>query len=77
MKTSIATVSISGNFAEKLEAIAAAGFHGLEIFEQDFIAHDGGTGCSSPVAGTSNQLTLCNHWIQHTSVHCNKAHIGQ
>ena len=32
MKTSIATVSISGNFAEKLEAIAAAGFHGLEIF---------------------------------------------
>jgi len=40
MKTSIATVSISGNFAEKLEAIAAAGFHGLEIFEQDFIAHD-------------------------------------
>jgi len=40
MKTSIATVSISGNFEEKLEAIAAAGFHGLEIFEQDFIAHD-------------------------------------
>jgi len=35
MKTSIATVSISGNFEEKLEAIAAAGFHGLEIFEQD------------------------------------------
>ena len=26
MKTSIATVSISGNFGEKLEAIAAAGF---------------------------------------------------
>ena len=40
MKTSIATVSISGNFEEKLEAIAAAGFHGLEIFEQDLIAHD-------------------------------------
>ena len=31
----------------------------------------------APVASTSNQLTLCNHWIQHTSVHCNKAHIGQ
>ena len=30
MKTSIATVSISGNFQEKLEAIAAAGFQGLE-----------------------------------------------
>ncbi len=41
MKTSIATVSISGNFTEKLEAIAAAGFDAIEIFEQDFIAHDG------------------------------------
>ena len=41
MKTSIATVSISGNFVEKLDAIAAAGFDGIEIFEQDFIAHDG------------------------------------
>lgn len=42
MKTSIATVSVSGNLIEKLEAIAAAGFDGIEIFEQDFIAHDGG-----------------------------------
>lgn len=41
MKTSIATVSISGNLPEKLAAIAAAGFDGIEIFEQDFIAHDG------------------------------------
>lgn len=41
MKTSIATVSISGNLREKLEAIAAAGFDGIEIFEQDFIAHHG------------------------------------
>lgn len=41
MKTAIATVSISGNLVEKLEAIAAAGFDGIEIFEQDFIAHDG------------------------------------
>ncbi len=40
MKTSIATVSISGSFDEKLEAIAAAGFDGIEIFEQDFIASD-------------------------------------
>ncbi len=38
MKTSIATVSISGNLREKLEAIASAGFDGVEIFEQDFIA---------------------------------------
>lgn len=41
MKTSIATVSISGNLREKLEAIAAAGFDGIEIFEQDFIADAG------------------------------------
>lgn len=41
MKTSIATVSISGNFREKLAAIADAGFDGIEIFEQDFIAYDG------------------------------------
>ncbi len=40
MKTSIATVSIAGTFAEKLEAIAKAGFDGIEIFEQDFIASD-------------------------------------
>jgi 4-hydroxyphenylpyruvate dioxygenase len=42
MKTSIATVSISGNLREKLGAIAKAGFDGIEIFEQDFIA-DAGT----------------------------------
>ncbi|MBO9452207.1 sugar phosphate isomerase/epimerase and 4-hydroxyphenylpyruvate domain-containing protein [Tropicibacter sp. R16_0] len=41
MKTSIATVSISGNLREKLEAIAAAGFDGIEIFEADFIADYG------------------------------------
>ena len=38
MKTGIATVSISGNLEEKIEAISAAGFSGIEIFEQDFIA---------------------------------------
>ncbi|MBA5777113.1 sugar phosphate isomerase/epimerase and 4-hydroxyphenylpyruvate domain-containing protein [Stappia sp. F7233] len=40
MKTSIATVSISGEFQEKLAAIAAAGFDGVEIFENDFLAFD-------------------------------------
>jgi 4-hydroxyphenylpyruvate dioxygenase len=40
MKTSIATVSVPGTFTDKLEAIAAAGFDGIEIFEQDFIASD-------------------------------------
>jgi 4-hydroxyphenylpyruvate dioxygenase len=41
MKTSIATVSISGDFAEKLSAIAEAGFDGVEIFESDFLGFDG------------------------------------
>lgn len=41
MKTSIATVSISGDLSEKLAAIAAAGFDGVEIFENDFLAFDG------------------------------------
>ncbi|MCQ8782950.1 bifunctional sugar phosphate isomerase/epimerase/4-hydroxyphenylpyruvate dioxygenase family protein [Mangrovibrevibacter kandeliae] len=42
MKTAIATVSISGDLKEKLAAIAAAGFTGVEIFENDFLAFDGG-----------------------------------
>ena len=41
MRTSIATVSISGTLREKLAAIAEAGFDGIEIFEQDFIAEEG------------------------------------
>lgn len=40
MRTSIATVSISGEFPEKLAAIARAGFTGVEIFENDFLIHD-------------------------------------
>ncbi len=40
MKTSIATVSISGDLAEKLAAIAAAGFDGVEIFEADLLTYD-------------------------------------
>lgn len=41
MKTGIATVSIAGDFSEKLAAIATAGFDGIEIFENDFLAFDG------------------------------------
>lgn len=37
MKTSIATVSISGDLGDKLQAIAAAGFDGVEIFENDLL----------------------------------------
>ena len=35
---SIATVSVSGTLDEKLQAIAAAGFEGVEIFENDLLA---------------------------------------
>jgi 4-hydroxyphenylpyruvate dioxygenase len=41
MKTAVATVSVSGNLREKLEAIAAAGFDGIEILEQNFVADAG------------------------------------
>ena len=41
MKTSIATVSLSGNLNEKLEAIAAAKFDAVEIFENDLITFNG------------------------------------
>ncbi|RYE74332.1 MAG: sugar phosphate isomerase/epimerase and 4-hydroxyphenylpyruvate domain-containing protein, partial [Hyphomicrobiales bacterium] len=40
MKTSIATVSLSGDLADKLSATAAAGFDAVEIFENDFLAFD-------------------------------------
>ncbi|WP_411033694.1 bifunctional sugar phosphate isomerase/epimerase/4-hydroxyphenylpyruvate dioxygenase family protein [Shinella sp. BYT-45] len=40
MKTSIATVSLSGDLREKLGAIAKAGFDGVEIFENDFLVFD-------------------------------------
>lgn len=37
MRTSIATVCLSGTLPEKLEAAAAAGFDGVEIFEPDLV----------------------------------------
>jgi len=41
MHRSIATVSLSGTLRQKLEAIAAAGFDGFELFEADFINFNG------------------------------------
>jgi 4-hydroxyphenylpyruvate dioxygenase len=38
MKTSIATVCVSGALAQKLHACAAAGFDGVELFEPDLVA---------------------------------------
>jgi 4-hydroxyphenylpyruvate dioxygenase len=41
MLHSIATVSLSGGLRDKLEAAAAAGFGGVEIFENDLLSFDG------------------------------------
>ena len=41
MLRSIATVSISGTLPEKLSAIAAAGYQGVEIFENDLLYYTG------------------------------------
>jgi 4-hydroxyphenylpyruvate dioxygenase len=41
MLRSIATVSLGGTLMEKLNAIAAAGFDGVEIFENDLMYFDG------------------------------------
>jgi 4-hydroxyphenylpyruvate dioxygenase len=38
MRTSIATVCLSGSLGEKLHAAAAAGFDGVELFEPDLVA---------------------------------------
>lgn len=41
MDLSIATVCLSGGLEEKLQAIAAAGFKGVEIFENDLLSFNG------------------------------------
>ena len=41
MKTSIATVSISGSLEGKLRAVAEAGFDGVEVFENDLLGFPG------------------------------------
>ena len=41
MQSSIATVCLGGGLHEKLAAIAAAGFYGVEIFEADLLSYNG------------------------------------
>ena len=41
MRRSVATVSMSGTLRQKLEAIAAARFDAIELFENDFVNFDG------------------------------------
>src|SRR5437016_4458465 len=55
MKTSIATVSLSGSLGEKLEAIAAARFDAVEIFENDLVTFDG---TPADVRRAAQQLSL-------------------
>ena len=40
MRTSIATVSLSGSLTQKLHACAEAGFDGVEVFEPDLVASE-------------------------------------
>ena len=51
MQTAIATVCLSGTLAEKLEAIAGAGFKGVEIFENDLLSFNGTAGDVRRMAG--------------------------
>jgi len=41
VQTAIATVCLSGTLDEKLQAIAAAQFKGVEIFENDLLSFNG------------------------------------
>lgn len=41
MRTAIATVCLSGTLTEKIEAIAAAQFRGVEMFENDLLSFNG------------------------------------
>jgi 4-hydroxyphenylpyruvate dioxygenase len=55
MKTSIATVSLSGTLGEKIDAIAAAKFDAVEIFENDLVTFNGTPG---DVRGACAELGL-------------------
>ena len=58
MLRSIATVSLGGTLMEKLQAIAAAGFDGVEIFENDLLYFDGsprrGADASRPISACAS-----------------------
>ena len=54
MRRSIATVSMSGTLRQKLQAIAAARFDGIELFEADFVNFDG----SATAPGTPYRITF-------------------
>ena len=51
MRKCIATVSLSGTLAEKLDAIAAARFDAIEVFENDLIHFRGSPENLRDIAG--------------------------
>ncbi len=53
VRTSIATVSLSGPLTEKLTAASWAGFDGVEIFENDLLASPLAPRRFGPAAPTS------------------------
>jgi 4-hydroxyphenylpyruvate dioxygenase len=55
MRKSIATVSLGGTLPEKLEAIAAAGFEGVEIFEPNLASF---TGTAREIGRRTRELGL-------------------
>ena len=55
MRTSIATVCLSGTLEEKLHAAARAGFDGVEIFEQDLLVSPDSP---EPIAALAHRLGL-------------------
>ena len=59
MLRSIATVSISGTLPEKLSAIAAAGYQGVEIFENDLLYY---TGTPADVRNMADDLGPPAEW---------------
>jgi 4-hydroxyphenylpyruvate dioxygenase len=58
---SIATVSLAGSLPEKLEAAAAAGFDGVEIFENDLLTF---AGTPAEVRGLAEDLGLAILMLQ-------------
>src|SRR3954471_16135835 len=58
MQTAIATVSLSGTLKEKLEAIAAAQFKGVEIFENDLLSYNGAPGEVRQLVGDLGLKTI-------------------
>ena len=64
MLRSIATVSISGTLPEKLHAIAAAGYQGVEIFENDLLYYTGTPADIRHLAADLGlKITLFNHFV--------------